>query len=148
MGDHVLYSTSYGTGAILIKVKKDAAEEVWKSGEVLSAHYSSMVAKGDHVFGFDGRQEEGARLRCIDAKGGKVLWSKEGFGCGTIILIADHLLILTESGELVLVEASAKAYREVARAKVLEATRAPIAFADGHLFARDDERIICLKLKK
>jgi outer membrane protein assembly factor BamB len=148
IGDQVLYSSSYRTGAILLKVKKDAAEEVWKSDEVLSAHYSSMVAKGDYVFGFDGRQEEGARLRCIDAKAGKVLWSKEGFGCGTIILVADHLVILTETGELVLVEASPKAYREVARAKVLQPTRAPIAFADGYVFARDDERVICLKLKK
>lgn len=148
IGDHVLYSTSYNTGAILIKVKKDSAEEVWKSDEVLSAHYSSLVAKGDYAFGFDGRQEEGARLRCIDAKAGKVAWSKEGFGCGTIILAGDQLLILTEQGELVLAEASPKAYRELARARVLRATRAPLALADGHVFARDDTHVVCLKVKK
>jgi outer membrane protein assembly factor BamB len=148
LGDHVLFSSSYRTGAILLRARKDAADEVWKSDEVLSSHYASMVAKGDHVFGFDGRQEEGARLRCIDARAGKVLWSKENFGCGTIVRAGDLLLMLLESGELVLADASPKAYHERARARILKPTRAPFALADGCVFARDDERIVCLKVAK
>jgi outer membrane protein assembly factor BamB len=145
---HVLYSSSYNTGAILLKVRKDSAEEIWKSDEALSSHYSSSVRLGDYVYGFDGRQEEGARLRCIEWKTGKVAWSKERFGCGTIILADGNLIILDELGELVLVEATPKEYREKARARILNRTRAPIALADGKLYARDDERVICLKLKK
>jgi outer membrane protein assembly factor BamB len=145
---HVLVSASYQTGALLLKVGKDKAEEVWKSDELLSSHYASMVRQGDYVFGFDGRQEEGARLRCIDWKNQKVQWSKEGFGCGTIILADGNLIILTETGELVLVEANSKQYREKARAAVLRATRAPIALSEGRLFARDNERVICINLKK
>jgi outer membrane protein assembly factor BamB len=148
LDDHLLVSASYDTGALLLKLTRDKPQEVWKSDEVLSSHYASMVRQGDYVYGFDGRQETGARLRCIDWKAGKVQWTKEGFGCGTIILADGNLIILTEAGELVLVEASPKEYHEKARAAVLRATRAPIALSDGRLFARNNERVICLNLKK
>ena len=48
-----------------------------------------------------------------------------------------------------MVEANPAAYREKARARVLPKTvRAGFALADGRLFARDTEKLICLNLKK
>src|SRR5262249_46314886 len=35
---HVFVSASYGTGAVLLRLRKDGADEVWKSDEVLSNH--------------------------------------------------------------------------------------------------------------
>jgi outer membrane protein assembly factor BamB len=149
VGDQLFLSASYNTGAVLLQVGKDSAEEVWKSDEVLSNHYTTSVAHQGFLYGFDGRQEQGARLRCVEFKTGKVRWTKEGFGCGSMLLADGRLIILTEDGDLVLVAATPNAYQELARARVLTApSRAPIALADGRLFARDDKRLMCWNLKK
>jgi outer membrane protein assembly factor BamB len=145
----VFISSEYGTGSVLLKVGKNGAEEVWKAKDVMSNHYNTSVHQAGFLYGIDGRQEEGARLRCVELKTGKVRWTREGFGCASIILAAGHLIALTESGELALIEATPEAYREKARHKLLSPPcRAEIALADGRLFARDNGKLICLSLKK
>ena len=67
---------------------------------------------------------------------------------GSMILVDGQLLILTESGDLVLAEANPQAYREKARARILDSPpcRAHIALSDGRLFARDQGKLGCWKL--
>ena len=150
-GGLALFSTSYETGALLLKLAPAGADTVWTSEDALSAHYTNLVAHRGRVYGCDGRQEAGARLRCIDprpAGGPQVLWSKERFGCSSILLAEDHLILLTESGDLVLAEANPEHYAEKARARVLQESpvRAVPALAEGRLYARDQGQLICLGL--
>jgi outer membrane protein assembly factor BamB len=146
--DLLFLSASYETGALLLRVKKARAEEVWKSDEVLSNHYETSIYHDGHLYGFDGRQETRAQLRCVELKTGKVCWTREGFGCGSMILADGKLIILTEKGDLVLAEPTPKAYREKARAPLLvKPCRAPMALAGGRLYLRDDKRLVCLNLK-
>jgi outer membrane protein assembly factor BamB len=148
-GDHLFLSACYGTGAVLLRVKRDRVEEVWKGNDVLSCHFSTPVAVGGQLFGFEGRQEEGAQLRCIDWKTGKVRWTEAGFGCGSAIVVGKNLIVLSEDGELVLVEARGDRYREKARAAVLtRPCRAHTALANGRLYARDGKKLVCWNLKK
>src|SRR5205085_1509735 len=117
--------------------------------EALSSHYSPIIYHQGYLYGFDGRQEAGARLRCVELKTGKVKWTREEFGCGSTVLADGKLIVLTEAGDLVLVEATPAAYREKARASLLtDPCRAQIALADGRLYARDGKRLVCLNLKK
>ncbi len=83
-------------------------------------------------------------------KTGKVEWEKENFGCAPLLLADGHLIALTESGKLVLIETSADAYRETSRVTVFKSTpcRAEIALADGKLYARDGKKLACWNLKK
>jgi outer membrane protein assembly factor BamB len=146
---HVFVSACYGTGAGLFRLGKGEPEEVWANDETLSAHYGTAVRQGDFLYGFDGRQEEGPRLRCVEWKSGKVRWTREGFGCGAAVLADGHLIILTEDGDLVLVEATPEAYREKARARVLDGTcRAHPALADGRLYGHDGRTLVCWNLKR
>ncbi len=148
-GDVVFVSASYGTGAIALRARPDGVDELWKSDDVLSAHYSTGVIDRGFVYGFDGRQEEGARLRCIELQTGKVRWTQEGFGCGSVILADGKLILLSEKGELVLAEANPDAYKEKARAAVLgNPVRSPIALADGRLYARDGKKLVCWNLRR
>ena len=148
VGEHVFLSASYGTGAVLLRVAKDGVTEVWHNDESLSNHYNTSVYHDSHVYGFDGRQEQGARLRCIEAQTGKVCWTKEGFGCGSMILADGKLIVLSENGELVLIDATPTAYSEKARATVLSRPcRAEIALANGRLYARDNAKLVCWNLK-
>jgi outer membrane protein assembly factor BamB len=146
--DQVFITASYRTGAVLLDFTRKTPEEIWKGDEILSAHYNTPVLVGEFLYGVDGRQEEGARLRCVEWKTGKVRWTKEGFGCASIIAADGKLIILSEGGDLFLVQASPKGYQELARASVLTPPcRAPLALANGQLYARDNHKLVCWKLE-
>lgn len=147
-GNQVFLTSSYDTGALLVKLKKDGFEEVYKSNKLLSAHFSTPVAVGKYLFGFEGRQEAGAELRCIDWKAKKVQWTKEGFGCGSLILADEKLFILSEEGELVIAAPNGEKYEEKARASALTGpVRAHLALADGVLFGRDKTKLVAWKVR-
>ncbi|MCI0420944.1 MAG: hypothetical protein L0312_17220, partial [Acidobacteria bacterium] len=80
---------------------------------------------------------------------GKVAWTVERFGSGTITLAGEHLFVLKEDGELVIVPALPKAFQAVARAQIRSGTvRAYPALAHGRLYARNEKSLVCLSLKK
>lgn len=148
LGNSVFVSASYGVGAILLRFDDVGVREVWQSDEVMSNHFSTCVADGESLFGIDGRQEAGANLRCIHWPTGKVAWTREGFGCASIIRADGLLWILSERGDLVLLDPTSGAYTEKARARVLPGVcRAQIALSGGKLYARDTNKLICLKVK-
>ena len=149
VGDLAFFSASYETGALLLKLRPDGADEIWSGDDIMSNHYNTCVHHDGYLYGFDGRQESGPRLRCVDFKTGKVQWTRERFGCGSMILVQGHILMLTEEGSLILAEASPQAYREKARSRVFEGVpcRAQIALAEGRLFARDRGKLTCWDLK-
>jgi outer membrane protein assembly factor BamB len=151
IGDEVFLSASYGTGATLLRLKKDDVEEVWSGDRSLSSHYNTPVQKDGYLYGLHGRQDVGTpSLRCVELKTGKVKWEKEGFGCASMILADGRIIALTEGGELVLIEPTAEEYREKSRATVLKSPpcRAEIALADGKLYARDAKKLVCWNVKK
>src|SRR5262249_23792559 len=131
IGGQVFLTSSYDTGALLVRVKKDSIEEVWSGKKSLSSHFNTPVEKDGYLYGIDGRQEQGPNLRCIEVKTGTVKWEHEGFGCASLILADGQIIALTEDGNLVLIDATPDGYKEKARAAVLTATpcRAEIALA-------------------
>jgi outer membrane protein assembly factor BamB len=149
VGDEVFVSASYGTGSAAWKVRPDGVTPLWKGDHALSNHYNTSVYHDGSLYGIDGRQEGGATLRCVDWKTGRVRWTKEGFGCATLALADGKLLALSEHGELVAIDPTPAAYRELARTKVLDGpVRAAFALAGGRLYARDGKRLIALDLTK
>jgi outer membrane protein assembly factor BamB len=148
-GNQIFLSTSYGTGAILLEAVRGELKEIWKNDESLSCHYNTPVLVGDHLFGVDGRQEAGPRLRCVEWQSGKVLWSEEHFGCASLIAVDGMLLALTEDGDLVLFEQSPTQYKELARTSLLgKKARAAPALSNGKAYARDGAKWVCVDLKK
>jgi len=146
--DLVFLSTSYQTGAVLLRVKDNSVEKIWSADDVLSNHYASSVHGDGFLFGFDGRQEYGENLRCVEFKTGKIRWSQDRFGAGTVILAGKRLLILTETGELLLAPASPDGFKPVARAQLLpNGVRAYPALADGRLYARSKDTLVCVDLR-
>ena len=146
----VFISTSYSTGAVLLEVKKGKLEEVWQGDRSLSAHYNTPVLINDHLFGIDGRQEGGqAQLRCVEFATGKVKWTKEAFGCSSLIA-ADGLVLATpENGDVVLIEPSTESCKELARASRLDSpVRALPALSNGRLFVRDGKKLVALQVAK
>jgi outer membrane protein assembly factor BamB len=149
INDQVFISASYRTGAVLLQVHKDNVEEVWKGDDVLSNHYNTCIHKNGFLYGCDGRQEQVARLRCVELATGKVQWTKDEFGCAAMILADGRIIALNDTGDLILFEPSPEAYKELARVHVLNnPCRAQMALANSRLYAHDDKKLICWNLKR
>ncbi len=92
------------------------AEERWSS-RGLKPSFSQIVVHRGHAFGFDGRI-----LACIGLEDGKRKWKGGRYGVGQLLLLADQdlLLVVSERGELVLVEAVSDRFTELARFPAIE----------------------------
>jgi len=146
----IFLSTSYSTGAIVLEASKGELKEIWKGDASLSCHYNTPVLVKGRLFGIDGRQEGRPKLRCVEWKSGKVLWTKDGFGCASLIVADSVIFAFCENGDLAIFEPSTESYKELARASILEKgpCRAAAALSDGKIFARDSGKWICVEVKK
>lgn len=148
LGSRVFLSASYRTGAVVLDIASKPPAVIWSSSDVLSNHYATSVYSDGFFYGFDGRQEHGPALRAVRATDGKVAWSKEGLGAGTLIVAKAHLVIVNERGRLIVAKAQSEGYEEIAAASILEGTvRAHAALARGLLLLRSDDTLVCVDLR-
>ncbi len=147
-GDGVFVTTSYGVGANWLEWAPDGSLRTkWSNDESLSAHFVTPVRRGAQVYGFHGRQEQGAEIRCVELQTGKVRWASPRLGTGSMLIWGDRLFALLESGEWVVAEAGTEGWKELFRHQVLgQGTRAVPALDRGILFARDKSRWVALRL--
>lgn len=144
--DMIFASGAEGVGAAVVKITSSddglGVEEVWKSNRFKN-HFSSSVLHGGHLYGFDN-----ATLKAIDALTGEQAWAKRGLGKGSLILADGHLLVLSDRGVLVSIEATPEAYNEKARVQAIEGKSwtAP-SLADGKLYMRNHAEMVCYDLK-
>jgi outer membrane protein assembly factor BamB len=146
-GTYVFLTASYGTGAVLLDLRSGAPKEVWSGDDSMSCHYSTPVLRDGFLYGYHGRQETGAVLRCVEFQTGKVKWEKEGFGAGSIILIGKRILMVRETGQVVLAEAVPGGFQGVGVHRAFAGTvRAYPAVAGGMLIVRDaGEELLALR---
>lgn len=138
--DKLFISSGYGVGAALYKLKGGSPpEEIWKSRGMKNQFSSSVLWKGT-IYGFDD-----ATFKAIDAATGKDLWRQRGLGHGSLILADGHLVVLSERGKLVLVEANPAAYKEKGSVEILSGKcwTAP-TLANGKLYVRNEEQLVSL----
>lgn len=141
-GNRVFLSSSYNTGAALLDVAGDKVTRLWSGDESLSAHYATPVLRDGYLYGFHGRQEFGQAFRCVEFATGKVMWSQDGFGAGSVILAGTRLVIVKESGEAVIAAADPKGFRVESKAQLLPGVvRAYPALADGVLYLRNENTL-------
>jgi outer membrane protein assembly factor BamB len=153
-GDVVYCSAGYDVGGGACRIVKDGdqytAKQLWRiSGVKLVAnHWSTPVVKDGHLYGMFSFKRFGVGpLKCVELATGKVEWEQPGFGAGNVILVKDKVLALADDGQLVVVEATPKAYQEVARFKAVtgKCWSTP-ALSDGKIYVRSTKEGACLAL--
>ena len=148
VGNTIFVSAEYGPGAGALQFDGTKLVDLWASDDVLSNHYATSVFHEGTLYGFHGRQEFGQVFRAVDLQSGKVLWSTPRFGAGSVTLAGNRLVIVRESGELLIAAASPKSFQQIASAQVLPATvRAYPALSDGILYLRNDNTLIAVDLR-
>jgi outer membrane protein assembly factor BamB len=155
LGNNRLFlSKGYGVGASLLEITRDddgalSATPLWNPPikPVMKTKFSNVVVRDGFVFGLDN-----VLLSCIDAETGNVKWKKRrrpDLGHGQIMLVGDVILVLSETGELALVDASPERYRELASLQALDpanVTWSTPAFAPPYLLVRNAREAVCYKL--
>lgn len=104
--DKVFVSKGYGSGAALYRLVPEidgtfTAENLWASARVLRTKLTNVAIKDGYVYGLS----EGV-LECVDLATGERVWKAGRYHHGQILLVGDVLLVLSEDGELFMVEAS------------------------------------------
>jgi hypothetical protein len=149
IGDQIFISVSYGAGAALLRFNASKPEVIWSGDDILSNHYATSVHHNGFLYGFDGRQEQRCNLRCVELNTGKVRWSQNHFGGGTLMVVGEKLLILAESGELIAAPATPEKFSPLARAQIIGSeVRSHPALANGLFYARDKNTLVCIDLRK
>jgi len=157
----IVLAAGYNVGGARIKVTESggkwSATEVWRSkNSVMRWKFSSGVRRkdstGDYAYGLNDGQ-----LECVDLKTGKQVWKDEtrpregeGIGFGQLILCDDLIIAVAEKfGEMVLLEANPKEFRELGRVKALtegNKTWNNPAIAHGRIYIRNAEQMACFDL--
>ena len=153
-GDRLLLSKGYGFGASLVKVSQAAdgkysVEPLWEPPikRVMKTKFANPVVRDGYAYGLDD-----VLLECVELQTGKVQWKKRRnpeFGHGQIMLVGNVILVLSETGELALVEATPHQYRELASIQALDSadtTWNTPAFAPPYLLIRNAREAACYRL--
>jgi outer membrane protein assembly factor BamB len=143
----VFISTGYQVGSTLLNVertgKKWRVSQTWETPNRFKLKFNDGVCHDSHVYGLD----EGI-LACIDYGTGKQRWKGGRFGYGQLLLVDDLLLVLTETGEVVLVKATPDRLTIKARFQAIEGkTWNYPAITNGRLFVRNAAEAACFDLR-
>ena len=148
IGNDVVIGTGYGYGTRRISVSHEAGawstEELWTS-IALKPYHNDFIVDGDYAFGFDGNI-----FTCVDLKSGKRIWKRGRYGSGQVLMITDQklLLVLSETGELVLLAADPERHTELHRFQAIDGKtwNHPVV-ANGQLFVRNASEAAAFDLR-
>jgi outer membrane protein assembly factor BamB len=144
--DKIFASGAEGVGGALIRVaKKDGetqVEEVWTT-RFMRNHFSSSIVHDGHIFGFDN-----ATLKSISVDDASLAWAKRGLGKGSLIYADGKLFVLSDRGQLLMVEATPEGYVERGSVQALEGRSwtAP-TLSNGRLYLRNHTEMVVYDLK-
>lgn len=164
-----LFMTNFFDGTLLIKLGQDkpTAKKIWlrkgeseKNTDAIQSIISTPYIKDDYVYGVDSYGE----LRCLDLKTGDRIWEsleavpRARWATIHFIEHENHVWMFNEKGELIIADLSPKGYKEISRTKIIDPTRDQLpsrrggvcwshpAFANKHIYARNDKELICVNL--
>ncbi len=145
-GEHVFLSAGYGHGATLLKIEAEgerfSAREVWFSRSMKNKFNPSVLVDGV-VYGLD----EGI-LAAVDVWTGERLWKGGRYRFGQLLYASGRLIVISEQGDLALVEATPEAHREIAKFEALNGKTWNVpAMADGRLIVRNQTEMASYDLR-
>ncbi|MEM7012527.1 MAG: PQQ-binding-like beta-propeller repeat protein [Verrucomicrobiota bacterium] len=141
VGDKIFVSTGYNRGCALFQFDGTRLTKKYEN-KLMSNHMNACVLIDGHLYGFHGTAHRGPKtvFACIDFETGQQKWTAGGLGCGSVIAAGDHLIILSERGELVIAEASPEGLDPLTREQVLGGRCwTPPALANGRVYCRNSD---------
>ena len=144
--DEILFSTGYGVGAKRLQISRNSAGEfdvsvIWET-IYLKAKFTNIIYYEGYLYGLD----DGI-FTCVDPVDGKRQWKRGRYGHGQTIRVSDVLLVVTESGEVVLIDPDPQEHIEHSRFEALQGkTWNTPALAGDYLLVRNGREAACYRL--
>ena len=137
----------YGTGTRLVEFARVegtwTTTELWESRQ-LRPYYNDFVVHQGFAYGFDSDL-----FTCLDLTTGKRAWKRGRYGNGQVLLLPDQelLIVLSEKGQIVLLEANPRRHVELAKVDGIEGKtwNHPVLVGD-RLYIRNGEQAACYVL--
>jgi outer membrane protein assembly factor BamB len=169
-GSQLFFSTFYdGPLMLTLDDQKPGVTVLWKGksdSEILTDGLHTVITTpviiGDYIYGICSY----GQFRCLNAKTGERVWETQAvtkerarWASGVMVRNADRLFINNDRGELIIVKPNPVKYEEIDRTALIKPTSPPQnrrelvnvnwmypAYANRHIYARNDEEIICASL--
>jgi outer membrane protein assembly factor BamB len=120
---------------------------------------STPLVIDDHIYGAD----ENGILRCLDLLTGEQVWEDDSavptIKWATIHMVRNHdrVWLFNDRGELIIATLTPRGFRQISRAKLIDPTTEQLrrrdgvtwahpAFANRHVFVRNDRELVCADL--
>jgi outer membrane protein assembly factor BamB len=144
--DRIFMSASYGHGAAVFELARAGdrfeAKTIWENQRMKNKFTSSVLHNG-HIYGLDE-----SILASVNAETGEQNWKGGRYGYGQLLLAGDHVVVLTEDGDVVLVNATPSRHEEVARFSAIEGkTWNHPVIADGKLLVRNIQEMAAFDIR-
>jgi outer membrane protein assembly factor BamB len=139
----VFLSSEAGCALVAVTREGDAwkAEPQWNNRNMKCVYANPVVYEG-HIYGLD----QGI-LACLDLESGKKLWKGGRYGHGQLLLSGDLLVVLSEEGDLALVEANPERHVELGKIAAIEGkTWNNPALVRGKALVRNHLEMACYEL--
>lgn len=158
--DLVFISESYGIGSSVIQVRPGGYRVVWKDSprrreKAMELHWNTAIHHEGYLYACSGQHSNGAELRCVELKTGKVMWRQRVDERASLLWVNDYFIYLGEFGRLMSLRCSPEKLEIVAQARPTDengkalihypAWAAPV-LADGLLYVCGKNRLICFAL--
>lgn len=139
----IFCNTVSRVGGFMVEIKDNEVTELFQS-RTIQNNWSSSLYHDGYIYGFSR-----ARLSCMDATTGETKWAMRGYGKGSLILVDDHIVALSDQGELLLVEANTEAFTLKGSVQALEGKSwtAP-AYVNGRVYLRNLTHFSCYDISK
>ena len=159
--DFVFISESYGIGSSVLKVHPGGYEVVWKDrasrrNKSMELHWNTAIHHEGYLYACSGQRPNGAELRCVALKTGKVAWVQRVDERASLLWVNDAFIYLGEYGRLMLLKCTPEKLEVISQAVPKDkngrslvkypAWAAPV-LADGYLYIRGKDRLICFDLR-
>jgi outer membrane protein assembly factor BamB len=168
LGDQ-LFFTAFYSGSLMLRLDsaKPAAAVAWRTLKVnekdtthLNAVMCTPFLEDGYIYGVCSY----GQLRCLKMETGERVWktfqattSGEAVRWANAFIVknGDRFFLFNEKGDLIIAKLSPRGYEEISRAHLLEPTNKDCgrfvvwshpAFANRHVYARNDREIICADL--
>lgn len=158
--DKMLLLAAWNRGSMMIQLdqEKPDASVFWKTRSNPTANTNTPVFQDDkYIYTIVG---DGA-LCCLDAATGDEVWrtrdaTSERFGMAHLVIQGEQCFLLNQQGHLITARLTPEGYHETGRMLLVEPTAGyraagPVcwahpAFANRHVFARNDRELVCVSL--
>ncbi len=158
--DRVLFLGAWSRGSKMLKLdaEKPAAAIAWETGAKPNTTISTpLFQDDDYFYAILGN----GSLACLEAATGNEVWTSReatsgSFGNVHFTPNGDRVFLFNHTGHLILARLTKEGYRELGRCLLIEPTagyraQGPItwahpAYANKHVFARNDRELVCASL--